>query len=135
MTIIEMAREMGKLIQESEEYKALADARTASDNDETLQEQIQHFNLIRMKMDIESSKPEPDEEKLKNLNEELMTVYTEVMGSEKMVAFNVAKEAIDSLMNNVTTLLSAVVNGADPATFDPEQAGCSGSCSTCGGCG
>lgn len=135
MTVIEMARELGKVVQESDEYKALEAARTASDNDEALQEQIQKFNLTRMKMDIESSKPEPDQDKLTNLNEELMSIYTEVMSSDKMIAFNNAKETIDALMNNVTSILSAAVNGEDPATFDPELAGCTGSCSTCGGCG
>lgn len=135
MTVIEMARELGKVIQESDEYKALEAARIASDNDEELQAQIQKFNLTRMKIDIESAKPEPDEAKISNLNEELMNIYTEVMGSDKMIAFNNAKETIDALMNNVTSLLTAAVNGEDPATFDPELAGCAGSCSTCGGCG
>ena len=133
MTIMEKARELGKLVQESEEYKALALARTESDNDEELQEKIQHFNLIRMKIDIESGKPEPNEEKLNSLNEELMTIYTDVMGSDKMVAFNMAKERMDSLMRDVTSLLTAAVNGEDPETFDPSA--CTGSCATCGGCG
>ena len=92
MTIIEMAREMGKLIQESDEYKALMEARTASDNDEELQKQIGEFNLVRMKMEIESSKPEPDQDKVNELNEQLMSIYTAVMESENMVAFNKAKD-------------------------------------------
>lgn len=135
MTVIEMARELGKIVQESDEYKALEAARTASDNDAELQDKIKNFNLTRMKMDIESSKPEPDQNKLSSLNEELMTIYTEVMGSEKMIAFNSAKENMDALMNKVTFILTAAVNGEDPSTFDPDAAGCSGSCSTCGGCG
>lgn len=135
MTVIEMTRELGKIIQQSDEYKKLETARIASDNDAELQEKIEKFNLIRMKMDIESSKPEPDDAKLSSLNEELMTIYTDVMSSDKMIEFNSAKETIDALMNNVTSILTAAVNGEDPATFDPEAAACTGSCSTCGGCG
>ena len=91
MTIIEMAREMGKLIQESDEYKALMEARTASDNDEELQKQIGEFNL------------------------------------------NKAKDVVDHLMNHVTAILTAAVNGEDPATYDPDAA-CTGDCCSCGGC-
>ena len=134
MTIIEMAREMGKLIQESHEYKALMDARTASDNDEELQKQIGEFNLVRMKMEIESSKPEPDQDKINQLNEQLMSIYTAVMESENMVAFNKAKDVVDHMMNHVTAILTAAVNGEDPATYDPEAASCGGDCCSCGGC-
>ena len=133
MTIIEMAREMGKLIQESDEYKALMEARTASDNDEELQKQIGEFNLVRMKMEIESSKPEPDQDKINELNEQLMSIYTTVMESENMVTFNKAKDVVDHLMNHVTAILTAAVNGEDPATYDPDAA-CGGDCCTCGGC-
>ena len=134
MTIIEMAREMGKLIQESDEYKALMEARTASDNDEELQKQIGEFNLVRMKMEIESSKPEPDQNKIGELNEKLMSIYTAVMESENMAAFNKAKDVVDHMMNHVTAILTAAVNGEDPATYDPEAASCGGDCCTCGGC-
>ena len=133
MTIIEMAREMGKLIQEADEYKALMEARTASDNDEELQKQIGEFNLVRMKMEIESSKPEPDQDKVNALNEQLMSIYTSVMESENMVAFNKAKDVVDHLMNHVTAILTAAVNGEDPATYDPDAA-CTGDCCSCGGC-
>ena len=134
MTIIEMAREMGKVIQQSDEYKALMEARIASDNDEELQKQIGEFNLVRMKMEIESSKPEPDQDKIGELNEQLMSIYTAVMESENMAAFNKAKDVVDHMMNHVTAILTAAVNGEDPATYDPEAASCGGDCCTCGGC-
>ena len=45
MKLIEMAREMGKEIQESAEYKRLREAQTACDNDSALQDGIGKFNL------------------------------------------------------------------------------------------
>ncbi len=134
MTVIEMAREMGKLIQESEEYKNLMAARDASDKDENLQQQIQQFNLVRMNLEMESSKEDADQEKVSSLNEELMTLYTQIMESDNMTKFNEAKDVIDTMMNTVTTILAAAVNGEDPMTFDPNAHSCGGSCSTCGGC-
>lgn len=134
MTIIEMAREFGKVIQESEEYKNLVVAREASDKDEALQAQIQQFNLVRMNLEMESSKEDADQEKIGSLNEELMSLYTQIMESENMAAFNEAKDAIDTIMNEATSILAAAVNGEDPMTFDPHAHSCGGSCSTCGGC-
>ena len=107
---------------EGSEYKALMEARTASDNDEELQKQIGEFNLVRMKMEIESGKPEPDQNKINELNEQLMSIYTQVMESENMVAFNKAKDVVDHLMNHVTAILTAAVNGEDPDTYDPDAA-------------
>ena len=134
MTIIEKTRELGLVIQESEEYKALMAAREASDKDENLQQQIQQFNLVRMNLEMESSKEDADQDKVGSLNEELMTLYTQIMENENMAAFNAAKDVIDTVMNDATSILAAAVNGEDPTTFDPNAHSCSGSCSTCGGC-
>ena len=86
-----------------------------------------------MKMEIESGKPEPDQNKINELNEQLMSIYTQVMESENMVAFNKAKDVVDHLMNHVTAILTAAVNGEDPDTYDPDAA-CTGDCCSCGGC-
>lgn len=134
MTIIEKTRELGLVIQESEEYKALMAAREASDKDENLQQQIQQFNLVRMNLEMESSKEDADQDKVGSLNQELMTLYTQIMENENMAAFNAAKDVIDTVMNDATSILAAAVNGEDPTTFDPNAHSCSGSCSTCGGC-
>ena len=53
--------------------------------------------------------------------------------SENMVAFNKAKDVVDHMMNHVTAILTAAVNGEDPDTYDPDAA-CTGDCCSCGGC-
>lgn len=135
MTIIESAREMGKVIQQSDEYKALIAARDASDNDKELQQQISQFNLVRMNLEMETQKDAPDQAKVNSLNEELMGIYNAVMENPNMAAFNEAKDAIDHIMNDATTILAAAVNGEDPETFNPHEHNhsCGGSCSECGG--
>ena len=67
-------------------------------------------------------------------DEKLRTLYGEIMRTESMTKFNEAKTAMDELMNDINAILTMTVNGEDPATCDPHAAGCSGNCSSCGGC-
>ncbi len=133
MKLIEMAREMGKEIQSTPEYKRLMAAKEANDNDKELQDGIGKFNLKRLEMNNEMQKPERDDAKLQALNEELQKIYTEVMGNASMMEFNIAKQEMDEIMQQVNAILTMCVNGEDPETCEIPT-GCSGSCSTCGGC-
>ena len=133
MKLIEMAREMGKEIQTMPEYKRLMAAKEANDNDKELQDGIGKFNLKRLEMNNEMQKPERDDAKLQALNEELQKIYTEVMGNASMMEFNIAKQEMDEIMQQVNAILTMCVNGEDPETCEIPT-GCSGSCSTCGGC-
>ena len=133
MDIIELAREMGKQIQQTEEYKNLQTARKASDEDAQLQDLIGKFNLKRMDLSAAMQEEEKDDEKIAKLDKELKELYKTVMANESLSAFNTAKMAMDTIMNKVQMVLTASVNGEDPQTCDVEHS-CSGSCSSCGGC-
>lgn len=134
MDLIQMAREMGKVLQASEEYKNYETARKANDEDQALQDGIGRFNLRRMEMSQEMQKENKDEKKLQALNEELQQIYTEVMGNPNMMAYNIAKQDLDELMQKVNAILSMCVNGEDPDTCEIPEHGCTGSCESCGGC-
>ncbi len=132
MDIIEMARALGKAIQQDERYIRLSVARDNNDNDEKLQEMIGNFNLKRVEVNQEAARPDKDQAKLDTLNESIRALYKEIMDNPNMVEFNAAKEEIDSLMNFVNQILVLSVNGQDPDTV--EQSSCTGSCATCAGC-
>ena len=134
MDLERMARDLGKAIQESEEYKALEAAKTANDADAELQELIEKFNMIRIKLSNEMQSETQDSDKIQALDKELKDTYTTVMGNQNMMAFNIAKQEVDDMMQRISGLLMLCVNGEDPETCDPAPQGCSGSCSTCGGC-
>jgi hypothetical protein len=51
-----------------------------------------------------------------------------------MIDYNNAKQEFDQISARVMTILQNSINGEDPETTD-YTASCSGSCSTCGGCG
>ena len=99
MDLIRMARDFGKEIQSSDEYIALAAAQQAADEDQELQQMIQEFNLIRVKLSTAMQAEDQDEEKVKELDKTLKDTYTKVMGNPNMMQYNIAKQDVDSLMN------------------------------------
>ena len=133
MDVIELTRELGKAIQADERFVRYAKARLANDTDEDLQNSIGQFNIKRMELEKAVGEEDKDEEKVKVLNEELRKLYGDIMSSAAMVEYNTSKALLDQMMNEVNTILTKTLDGEDPATCDTD-AGCTGSCSTCGGC-
>jgi len=133
MDAIKMARELGKAIQADERYIRYAKARLANDNDADLQNSIGQFNIKRMELEKAVGEENKDDEKVKALNEELRKLYGEIMSSAVMVEYNTAKALLDQFTNEINTILAKSLEGEDPETCETD-AGCTGSCSTCGGC-
>ncbi len=132
MNVIEAARNLGKILQQDEVYIAYAKALLESEKDEELQNKIGNFNITKMNLDSELSKDEKDEEKVKELNTALRSAYDEIMSNPKMVAFNEAKGAVDTMLSQINTIIMMSVQGADPETCEINS--CAGDCSSCGGC-
>ena len=138
MDAIQAVRELGKAIQADERYIEYSRAKKVNDEDTELQNLIGEFNLIRQNAAMEYNKPEEEQnkEKLADLNAKMQEAYEKVMANENMALFTVAKAGMDELMGQVNTVLTLVLQGADPETCPTTQpTGCTGSCSSCGGCG
>ena len=132
MDIIEMTRELGKAIQQDDRYLNMQLAAQNCEDDAQLQDLIGDFNLKRLAINNETSSENTDEEKLRQLNEEMRHIYAQIMKNPNMTAYNMAREAMDGLMQRVTAIITKSVEGEDPATADYEES-CTGSCATCGG--
>ena len=137
MDIIALARELGKAIQQDEDYIAMEAARKANDEDEELQGLIGQFNLISTAAEHEQGKDQPNEQTLQGYGEQLQQLYNQIMQNVNMARFEQAKTVMDDKMNAIIAILAAAVNGEDPMTFDPdaeEEHHCGGDCSGCHGC-
>ncbi len=133
MDVIEQVRALGKAIQQDERFVRYAKARLANDSDKELQAHIGEFNITRMELDRELSAENKDDLKVQELNEKLRKAYGEIMAAPAMVEYNTAKAEVDSMVNDINTIISKCLEGEDPETCDTNS-GCTGSCSTCGGC-
>lgn len=136
MDAIKAARELGKAIQTDERYVRYNEAMKANDADIELQELIGEFNLARQNVALEmsKSKEEQNKEKLDTQNKEMQRLYTLVMQNEHMADFTMAKADMDKLLNEINGIIALCCDGEDPDTCEVQTGGCSGSCSTCGGC-
>ena len=136
MDAIKAARELGKAIQADERYVRYNEAMKANDADMELQELIGEFNLARQNVALEmsKSKEEQNKEKLDTQNKEMQRLYTLVMQNEHMADFTMAKADMDKLLHKINGIIALCCDGEDPDTCEVQAGGCSGSCSTCGGC-
>ena len=134
MDIIEMTRELGKALQQEETYIKLHEAEKQADADVELQKLIENFNVKRIALNTESQKVEKDNEKIKKLTSEMQSAYSDIMSNENMINYNTAKQSFDQVGTRIMTILQNCSQGEDPDTTDYTPS-CTGSCSTCGGCG
>ena len=125
MTVIEKANELGQLIKDCPEMKALTDAEQAQAKDDAAQELIKEFNLKRMNLarDIQDGKM-TQEEAIKANNQAFEEM---VAKSESIKAYVEAKKKFDNLLNGVNNIINLYITG--------EQAGgCTHDCHSCSGC-
>lgn len=133
MDIIKMTRELGKAIQQDDRYTAYMLAKKANDNDTELQGLIENFNQKRTELNMAMSAENKDTELIKHLDADIKETYGKIMSNKNMVVFSGAQNALENLINEVNQIISMCANGEDPDTCEVSH-GCSGSCSTCGGC-
>ena len=135
MDIIEMTRELGKAIQSDDRYIAYCLAKQANDEDEQLQNLINAFNLKRVELQMEISKPDKNNDTVQELNELIKETYQKIMTNPKMIVYNATKAAMDGLMNQINNIITMSANGMNPDEIELSE-GCAGDCSSCGGgCG
>lgn len=134
MGIIEATRALGAEIQKDERFIRFTKARLANDSDQQLQDSIGEFNTLRMNIEQLTGAENPDETKIKVLNEKLRILYGNIMSTPAMLEYNTAKGELDSMLNDINSIIMQCVEGAEPSTCEPETHSCTGSCSTCGGC-
>lgn len=133
MDVIQMARELGKMIQLDGRYLEYVSAKEKNDNDADLQQMIGEFNLKRMELNNEMSKADKSEEKLAKLDTAIRELYGTIMANENMKQFTAAKDGMDEMLSQINMIITMSANGEDPETCSAE-ASCSGDCCSCGGC-
>lgn len=134
MDVISMARELGKEIQKDPRFTAYQNASVTADADQELQDLIGKFNLKKIDLQNEIQNPDKTTESLHAIDTVLKELYAKIMENEHMVAYNVAKREMDSMLSFIQDIITASANGEDPDTVEESTSSCTGSCSTCGGC-
>lgn len=122
--VLEKARELGELIQQSEEMKKFKDAERAQSEDENAATLMQEYNVKRMNLarDMQNGKIERAEAVKENT-----LAFEEMVGKCQTIKDYVeAKKEFDMLVQKMNQILNYYITGQDP--------NCTHDCSTCGGC-
>lgn len=122
--IIAKTRELGEMIQSSEQMKNVKNMEILQQNDENAQKLLEEFNLQRINLarDMQNEKISREEAVKKN-NE----AFEAMLGkSETIRKYIDAKKDFDMLVNQINQVLNFYITGQDP--------NCTHDCSTCGGC-
>ena len=135
MDCIDLFKRAAMALQTDSRYLALDQARKMNDSDEELQDMIGAFNLARMDLNNEISKTDRNDARVAELNEKVNTLYSQIMNDEGMIAYNEAKRECEALVSYIDAIINTAMNGGDPMAVQEPSASCTGSCSTCGGCG
>ena len=122
--ILDKTRELGMLIQASEQMKNAKNAEILQANDDKAQELMKEYNLKRLNLarDMQSGKISR-EDAVKQNNEAFDEI---VEKSDSIKKYIEAKKEFDTLVNQVNQILNFYITGQDP--------NCTHDCSTCGGC-
>ena len=134
MDVIELTRELGKALQQDDRYIAYNLAKQVNDEDKELNADIEKFTQLRLNLTNAMSCEDKDTDLIQKLDEDIKSTYNKIMSNKNMIVFTAAQKALESLVSNMTQIISLCANGEDPDTCQPST-GCSGSCASCGGCG
>lgn len=107
------------------EYK---EAKECYKNDEDVITKINEYNVQTSLLDQEKNKAEKDSLLVENLKKRLKELYTEISESKTMVRMSAAEDKVTAIFSEINMGLQKIVNP------EASEGGCSGSCSSCGGC-
>lgn len=121
--VTEKARELGELIQSSDEMARVKKAEIAQEADDSAKELLKEFNMQRMNLARDMQNGNISREEAVKKNNEAFDAMLEK--SEVIKEYIEAKSAFDTLVNQVNQILNFYITGQDP--------NCTHDCSTCGG--
>lgn len=126
--IYDKIEELGRLIADSEPFKAMKLARKASAEDPQAVAHIAKYTELQQKLEGLMGQKDLDFDQIGEMTRELDEISTELNAIPSYRAFQQAKQEYDTLMQGVTDVLQSVV--------DPQiQCRCRGNCAECPGCG
>lgn len=127
MDILDAAKEIGIALEQSEEFKQLDEATKIQNNDDEAQRLIGEYNLVRLQLMQKMQGKDMTDEQLNQIRMQLADEFDKLMQYEIIKNYIDAKEKFDNLYNKVKNVIDFYASGE-------KSGGCSGSCSTCGGC-
>ena len=124
--IFEKAKELGDLIAHSDIKKRADEANRALTADTTAVDLINAYNDIRTEKMAAFQDRQPNAEEAKEINEVLQAEFNKMAENPTVREYIEANQAFERTLNIMDQIIKTAISGGN--------SGCSGSCSSCGGC-
>lgn len=127
MNVFEKAHELGSMIAESEEFKRVNEAREAQTADGDAALVLMNYNRKRDQLIKEASEPNISNERMQEIRNEMEKEVDKLNNNKTIAEFMEAMQAFNDMMDQVNGIVASYIN-------PQEEGGCSGNCTSCGGC-
>lgn len=125
--ILEKARELGIMIAESGEFEKLKIAEERQLADPEAQKLMMEYANKRDELANKAQSPDITKEEFEEIKNQMQAEFEKMCVNENVKAYLDASTAFSNMINQVNTIIGYFVKGGD-------SGGCSGNCSSCGGC-
>ena len=123
------ARALGEAIVASEEYQNMQLCEKAAESDPAAAEAMGRYMELHAAVNQEMGNEEPDAEKIARLGREMDEIQQTLSALPAVEEMTAARQRFSGLMDQVNKILEFIITGDVQ-----EGGGCSGNCSSCGGC-
>ncbi len=126
--IFDSARKLAEAMLETDEGKALYDARYIFEGDEEAQKMFADYAQYRNIVQMKANNDDITEEELANENKIISQRIKELQQNKTIRELFIAEQNFNNITEHVMNVFYSTIRGDDGIS------GCTGSCSTCGGC-
>ena len=123
------ARALGEAIVASEEDQNMQLCEKAAESDPAAAEAMGRYMELHAAVNQEMGNEEPDAEKIARLGREMDEIQQTLSALPAVEEMTAARQRFSGLMDQVNKILEFIITGDVQ-----EGGGCSGNCSSCGGC-
>ena len=128
--LITLAKQVGTGIKETDLFQKYKEAEKVYLADGELQSKIAEYTVQQQALADEQGQKVPNQFLVEQVQKRINELYADIMHSESFEVFMQAQDNLRSLMDDVNRAIMNEVNGKS----DAGESGCTGNCSTCGGC-
>lgn len=130
--ILELAQKLGEKIAESEEIQAFKEMEKIYNEDETAKKVMEEYEKERAQMTVKAKETGMTPESLVMFQTEMKKSMDKLMSNKTVCNYLEAKSAFNDIIKKVNAIISFCIQGEEQELAS--EGGCTGNCSSCGGC-
>ncbi len=130
--ILDVAKELGKLVSESEILVNYVNAKEAYDNDNELHNIIREYTVQQKALENLAADETSNETLEKCIRDRIQVLYDKANESESMKKFDEAEAALNDILASINDVIRESIFERYPE-LRPAPSSCSGNCASCGG--